>query len=154
PARGEAMNCECVSENLVFYVYDELADDARHELEQHVERCQDCALELAAVKKFRSEVAQFPAAEPSPSLLASSRMKLQEALESAEQGGWWHRFIFDPVAWLHQIRFAPALAAAIFILGFAGGIGATYEILGPKPEKVGSVLTPPALASVSGISSI
>ena len=85
------MKCEWVVENLVFYVYDELADDARHELEQHVERCQDCALELAAVKKFRSDVAQFPATEPSPSLLAASRMKLQEALESTEQGAWWHR---------------------------------------------------------------
>jgi hypothetical protein len=151
------MKCEWVQENLVFYVYDELADDARHELEQHVERCQECALELAAVRKFRSEVAEFPATEPSPSLLADSRMKLQEALESAEQGSWWHRFLFDPIAWLDQVRFAPALAAAILMLGFAGGIGATYKILGPRVVP-GPAETPPggqpSLASVSGISSI
>jgi hypothetical protein len=152
------MKCEWVQENLVFYVYDELADDARHELEQHVERCQECALELAAVKKFRSEVAEFPAAEPSPSLLAASRMKLQEALESAEQGSWWHRFLFDPIAWLEQVRFAPALGAAIFMLGFAGGIGATYKILAPRMPGSGPTVTlpgvQPSLASVSGISSI
>src|SRR5262249_44877260 len=143
-------------QNLVFYVYDELADDARHELAQHVERCQECALELAAVKKFRSEVAQFPAAEPSPSLLAASRMRLQEALEPAEPGAWWHRFMFDPIAWLHQVRFAPALAAAIFMLGFVGGIGAAYRILAPRIGSGPAMAPPtqPSLASVSGISSI
>ena len=150
------MKCEWVIENLVFYVYDELADDARHELEQHIARCQDCALELAAVKKLRSDFAQLPAADPSPSLLASSRMKLQEALESAEPGAWWQRFVFDPVAWLHQIRFAPALAAAIFILGFAGGITATYKILVPRAPEPGRKIPtpPPSLASISGISDI
>ena len=29
------MNCEWVKENVTLYVYDELADDARHEVEQH-----------------------------------------------------------------------------------------------------------------------
>jgi hypothetical protein len=151
------MNCEWVTENLVFYVYDELADDARHELEQHVERCQDCARELAGVKKLRSDFTQFPPADPSPSLLASSRMKLQEALESTEQGAWWHRFIFDPIAWLEQIRFAPALAAAIFILGFAGGIAATYKLVLPRTPEIGSrpaPAQPSALASISGISDV
>ena len=36
------------------------------------------------------------AAEPTPNLLAASRMRLQEALETAEQGGFWHRLAFDP----------------------------------------------------------
>ncbi len=30
------MKCEWVRENIVLQVYGELADDARHELEQHV----------------------------------------------------------------------------------------------------------------------
>jgi hypothetical protein len=81
-------------------------------------------------------------------------MRLQEGLESAEQGGWWSRLIFDPVHWLNQVRFAPALAAAIFIVGFAGGIGATYKMV-KAPIEVTPAPTPqPSLASVSGISSI
>lgn len=149
------MKCEWVQQNVVFYTYDELADDARHELEQHVARCKECAAELESANALRLQFAQ-PVLEPNPSFLAASRMKLQEALESAEQGGWWSRLAFDPVHWLNQVRFAPALAAAIFIIGFAGGIGATYKMVsrpaGGQVAEAGPQT--PALASISGISSI
>src|SRR5438552_6299832 len=149
------MKCEWVQQNVVLYVYDELPDDARHELEQHVARCQDCAAEREATKAFRADFAKFPPQEPSPSFVAASRMRLQEALESAEQGGWWSRLVFDPVHWLNQIRFAPALAAAVFMVGFAGGIGTTYKMV-KTPVEIPSTpaSTQPALASISGISSI
>ena len=152
------MNCEWVQQNVVLYVYDELPDDARHELEQHVARCVTCMAELSAIKSFRAGIAEPAVQEPSPSFLTESRMKLQEALESAEQGGWWSRLIFDPVNWLNQVRFAPALAAAIFIVGFAGGIGATYKMVRGNPavaenaSNTGS--SPAAMASISGISSV
>jgi len=150
------MKCEWVQPNIVLFVYDELPDDARHELEQHVARCQSCAAELESTRNFRAELVRHPVQEPSPSLLAASRMKLQDALETAEQGGWWSRVVFDPIHWLNQIRFAPALAAAIFIVGFAGGIGATYK-MGRAPQPISGIVgTPaqPALASIGGISSI
>jgi anti-sigma factor RsiW len=151
------MKCEWVQQNVVLYVYDELPDDARHELEQHVARCVTCMAELSSIKTFRTGMAKFPAQEPSPNFLTNSRMKLQEALESAEQGGWWSRFIFEPVNWLNQIRFAPALAAAIFIVGFAGGIGATYKTV--KGNGGGEVSTPApnspaAVASIAAVSSV
>jgi hypothetical protein len=148
------MKCEWVKQNIVFYVYDELPDDARHELEQHVVRCKDCAAEVASVKQLRSDFAQVPVQEPSPSFLTASRMRLQEALESAEQGGWWSRFVFDPIHWLNQIRFAPALAAAIFIFGFAGGIGVTYKMVRPPIIEGPGPAAPLSLASISGITSI
>jgi HEAT repeats/Putative zinc-finger len=148
------MKCEWVEQNVLLYVYDELPDDARHELEQHVARCKDCAAEFESVKKFRADLAQFPVREPNPSFLAASRMRLQEGLESAEQGGWWSRLIFDPVHWLNQVRFAPALAAAIFMVGFAGGIGATYKMVKTPVEVSPTSTAQPSLASVSGISSI
>lgn len=149
------MKCEWVKQNIVFYVYDELPDDARHELEQHVARCKDCAAEVESLRQLRTDFAQFPVAEPSPNLLAASRMRLQEALESAQQGGWWSRLIFDPVHWLNQVRFAPALAAAIFIVGFAGGIAATYKMIkGPEVLPNASGQAQLSLASISGINSI
>ena len=151
------MKCEWVQQNIVLYVYDEIPDDARYELEQHVSRCTGCAAELESVKKFRTDFAKSPVEEPNPSFLAASRMRLQEALESAEQGAWWQRFIFDPIAWLQQVRFAPALAAAIFIVGFAGGIGTTYKLVrNPQVEggaANGSVQTP-AQAAIGGIESV
>ena len=69
--------------------------------------------------------------EPTANLLAAARMRLQEALETAEQGGWWRRVTFDPGNWLRQVRFSPALAAVILIAGFAGGVGTAYRVMEP-----------------------
>jgi len=148
------MNCNWVQQNVVLYVYEELADDARHELEQHIARCRDCAAEVESTRKFRADFAQFPTQEPSPSFLAASRMRLQEALETAEQGGWWSRLVFDPVHWLNQVRFAPALAAAIFIIGFAGGIAATYRMIPKQVARDNGKENQVQLGSIGGIESV
>jgi len=154
------MKCEWVRENIVLHVYGELADDARHELEQHVARCADCAAELKAEQNFQALLSHDRAAEPSPNLLAASRMRLQEALETAEQGAWWHRLAFDPANWLRQISFSPALASVILILGFAGGVGTTYKLYGSHSTPIGTPLAAttsngtPTEASISGIDSV
>jgi len=123
------MRCDWVRQNILFYVYNELEDDARYEVEQHLGRCPECATELKATRKFHATLSEMPVAEPTPNLLAASRMRLQEALETTQPGGFWQRLILEPGMWLRQIRMAPALAAAIFIVGFGGGIGATYNFL-------------------------
>jgi len=153
------MKCEWVRENIVLQVYGELADDARHELEQHVERCTDCAAELKAEREFHALLANAPSLEPTPNLVAASRMRLQEALETAQQGAFWHRLAFDPASWLRQVKFSPALASAILILGFAGGVGTAYRVFpgakvanAPSPQTV--VPTVPTEAAIAGIRSI
>ena len=122
------MKCDWVRQNILFYVYNELEDDARYEVEQHLARCPECATELKATRKFHATLSET-VAEPTPNLLAASRMRLQEALETTRPGGFWQRVILEPAAWLRQIRMSPALAAVIFIVGFGGGIGATYNFL-------------------------
>ncbi|HEV2468529.1 MAG TPA: HEAT repeat domain-containing protein [Candidatus Sulfotelmatobacter sp.] len=154
------MKCEWVRENIVLHVYGELADDARYELEQHVARCADCAAELKAEQQFHELLSQDRAADPTPNLLASSRMRLQEGLETAQQGSFWSRLAFDPANWLRQVRFSPALAAAILIVGFAGGVGSTYKIYEGRPAntKVPTVANNPNPSpndtSIAGIDSI
>jgi len=128
------MKCDWVRQNVLFYVYNELEDDARYEVEQHLARCPDCANELKAARKFHSTMSQHAVAEPTPNLLASSRMRLQEALETTAQSGWWRRLVLEPGAWLRQLRLSPALASVIFIVGFAGGIAATYNFLSNRPD--------------------
>jgi len=151
------MKCEWVKENILLYVYHELADDTRYELEQHVARCADCAAELKATRKFHVTLSSLPVEEPTPNLLAASRMRLQEALETSEPGGLWQRLTFDPWVWLRQMRFSPALAAVLLIIGFAGGIGTTYSILRPSP---GTPAIPtidqvaPSESSITGIRSV
>jgi HEAT repeats/Putative zinc-finger len=149
------MKCEWVRENIALHVYGELADDARHELEQHVARCADCAAELKAEQEFHAVLSRDRAAEPSPNLLAASRMRLQEALETAEQGGFWGRLAFDPANWLRQVSFSPALASVILILGFAGGVGTSYRVIVHQTQ--GPITDPapaPAESSITGIQSI
>ena len=148
------MKCEWVQENILLHIYNELPDDARYELEQHVARCTDCAAELKAARQLHATLSQFPVEEPSPNLVTASRMRLQEELETTEQGGFWQRLVFDPGAWLRPIKLAPALAAAIFIVGFAGGIGATYQVMnGRNPVDLSSSATPTE-SSITGIQSI
>jgi hypothetical protein len=147
------MKCEWVQENILLHIYNELPDDARYELEQHVARCTECATELKATRQFHAAISQFPVDEPTPNLVASSRMRLQEALETTEQGGFWQRLVFDPGAWLRPIKLAPALTAAIFIVGFAGGIGATYQVMnGRSPVEIPAAT--PLESSITGIRSV
>ena len=154
------MKCDWVKENILFYVYNELEDDARYEVEQHLARCPECAAELKAARNFHATFSQSPVAEPSPNLLAASRMRLQEALENTAQGGLWQRLLFDPGNWLRQVRMAPAMVAVIFIVGFGGGIAATYNFTSGRPAVVDTANnTPdptisPVEASITGIRSI
>src|SRR3974390_2206084 len=128
------MNCEWVRQNVTLYLYGELADDAQHELEQHVARCQTCAAELAEQKEFQEQMSALPVEEPTASFLAASRMRLQEALEHEHpQRAWYQRLAFDPMAWLRQGRFSPALAMVIFMVGFGGGLGAMYQSMRHNP---------------------
>ena len=153
------MKCDWVRENITFYVYNELEDDARYEVEQHLARCPECATELKTVRKFHAVLSQSPVKEPTPNLLAASRMRLQEALESTTQGGFWQRLIFDPANWMRQIRLSPALTAAIFIVGFGGGVAATYNFVsGAQPTiqqtAENNAPTPINQGSITGIRSI
>jgi hypothetical protein len=150
------MKCDWVRQNILFYVYNELEDDARYEVEQHLGRCPECATELKATRKFHATLSET-VAEPTPNLLAASRMRLQEALETTRQGGFWQRLILEPTVWLRQLRMAPALAAAIFIIGFGGGIGATYNYASGRGDV--RTIEPaaqlePAQSSIAGIRSV
>ena len=148
------MNCNFFKQNVVLLVYDELPDDVLFEMRQHAERCPACREELRSAQQFRTDVDAIPALEPTPNLLAASRLRLQEALETAEQAqGWrgWRGWVFDPVDWLRQIKFSPALAAAILIVGFAGGLLTAIK-MSPAGIVQGQDLT--QQASIAGIRDI
>jgi hypothetical protein len=148
------MNCDWVRENIALHLYGELADDAQHELEQHIARCSSCTAELAEQRQFQALMNELPVEEPSASFLAASRMRLQEALEhESPRRAWYQRFAFDPTAWLRQVRFSPALATVIFMIGFGGGLGAMYESM-HRGGTVGAPLDNVQSAAIGGITSI
>jgi hypothetical protein len=149
------MNCDWMKENVVLYIYDELADDAKYEFEHHMQHCLGCRKEVESALAFKDDLAVLPVREVSPNLLTASRMKLQESLESAEQSRGFSRFFFDFAGWMHQVRMAPALTVALLMVGFAGGSLATYRMTSVHPPLTSSSVTPiTSEADVAGIESI
>ena len=152
------MNCDWVKANVIFYAYDELPDDERYELEQHVGRCGQCAAELKAIGNFKITMSSVAVPEPTPNLLAASRMRLQEALETAEPLRGWRRWILEPALWFRQIKLAPAAVALLLMIGFGGGAATTYQLVGkggPVVPPQGSPKPAPAVsASIIGIRGI
>src|SRR5215467_9107448 len=150
------MNCDWIKENVVLFIYDELPDDARFEFEQHVQRCIGCRRELDAAREFKSDMSAFPVQDVSPNFLTSNRMELQEALEHAQQQrSGWGMFVFDFAGWMHQIKLAPALTAALLIIGFAGGTITTYKIVGERTTDSGyRDKTPPVEANIAAVQSV
>ena len=150
------MNCDWVKQNAFLYAYDELADDQRFEFEQHVGRCTSCAEETKALQSLRNVMSSTPLIEPSPSLLADSRMKLQEQLELAQQERGWKRWFYDPFAMMRTMKFSPALAAVILMVGFVGGAGVAWRITQRPVDKNGSGTIPPkgTELSIAGIREI
>ena len=145
------MNCEWVKENIPSYLYDELGDDARHELEQHLTRCAGCAAEAESVRELKQAASALERIEPTPNLVTASRLRLQESLETTKQSAGWQRWVFDPGAWLQQVRFSPALAAAILMAGFTAGALATYQ-MASRSGAAGSAA--PAESAIAGIRGI
>lgn len=150
------MKCANVQDSLVLLLYGELPDDSRFQVQKHLEDCAECTHEWQDLRQFHSEANVLPALEPTPNLLASSRMRLHDALDSAEQVRGW-RLIFDPSAWLRQMQFSPALAAAILLIGFTAGGLTVWDIArtsqGPAIPGI-AVDRPPAQAAIAGISGI
>jgi hypothetical protein len=155
------MNCNWTQENVVMYIYGELADDAKFEFEQHVRHCLGCRRELDAAQEFKDGMAALPVKEISPSFLAANRMELQESLEHAEQShNIFSSLVFDATGWFHQIKLAPAMTAALLMIGFAGGVGTTYKMVEAKRPPVitsgnGPVDPPPPVeANIGTIESV
>ena len=147
------MNCEWVKTNGTLYVYDELPDDARYELEQHLAKCGSCKQEVDALREVHSVLSLHAMDEPSPNLLASSRMKFHESLEGAEQTRG-SRWTLDLAGWLHEVRFSPALAAVLLMLGFGAGIFTTFRTLphgNAASDNGPAELSTASIASIRGI---
>ncbi len=148
------MDCNWIKENVVLYIYEELADDAKYEFEQHVRQCLACKQEVESAIAFKNAMPARQVQEISPNLLAASRMKLQEALEETEQSQGWNRFIFDFAGWMQQIKLAPALAVALLMVGFTGGALTSYRLGMSRQTHDAAPQAPASEASIAGIDSI
>jgi hypothetical protein len=112
------LNCKNVAPLLVFYVCDEVSDDERERIEEHLAICKACAAQLAEEKKFHSALDAVPQTADqlgsSGILLSQCRSELEEALDDLSapplQEHW------RPFGWLRRwMALRPAWTGALLI---------------------------------------
>lgn len=117
------MNCKVAQEHIVQYIYGELPDTSCDRLERHIAQCEGCRKELQAYESLRHRLALDPLQEPSPSFLAESRIRLENALDQLPPPSPWMRLETGFFGFFAQLRAAPGMAMALAIVGL--GMGAT-----------------------------
>jgi hypothetical protein len=121
------MNCELARENIVLAVYGELPDDRAHLLEQHLAHCEPCRQEMEAISALCRAMSSAPALEPSPSLVARARLRLDEALDAMPHGGVLRRISQSFRRGVGHLQGAPVLASALVLASLAGGAWGGYH---------------------------
>jgi hypothetical protein len=149
------MNCDSAQQNIVLAQYGELPDELLHPLEQHLEGCEECRREWNAMLALSEELAHDPVIEPSPNLLAASRMRLDEALDAMPPRSVTQRFFGNAFRWFGYVQSAPALTVLLVGIGFLGGnVIARYQAA-HAPQLPTRVATTNAsqgpIANVAGI---
>jgi hypothetical protein len=149
------MKCEDVQQNIILAQYGELPDELQFPLEQHLGTCEECRREWHALIALNEDLALIPMLEPSPNLLAASRMRLDEALDAMPSRSISQRLFGNVFRWLGFLQGAPALATLLVGLGFLGGdFIARYQeahVAHLPPAVILSNTAKGAIANVSGI---
>ena len=139
------MKCETAQEIIALSVYGELPDDQGPQLEQHLLGCEACRREVEAVEALAKAMALLPVEEPSANLIARSRLRLEEAIDTLPRGSWllrgWQRFYQGA----GRLRAAPVAVSAVLVTGltvggFSGYRAGEHARTAPAPA---AVIAPP-----------
>ena len=121
------MNCANVHEHIVMAAYGELADEQVPLLERHLANCAECRQEHEQLLAMKTLAAAWPVETPSPNLVARSRTRLAEALDTLPPMHWYERL----AQWLTRtaggLQAAPAAAALLLVAGIGMGSVGGYE---------------------------
>jgi hypothetical protein len=149
------MKCEKAQQNIVLVTYGELPDEQMASLEEHLAGCKACSRELQALLAMHEALALNPVADPSPNLLASARMRLDEALDTIPPRGFIARLRSDLFGWLGHMQGAPALMTLLIGVGFLAGNFTNRYMVAHQPRLPSPVVlsntTNGTIANVSGI---
>jgi hypothetical protein len=135
------MNCELAQERIALAAYGELPDDAAHELNLHLSRCEDCRKEMRQVEALQQLMELSPVEEPSANLLARARMRLEESLDALPERSWFSRLLQSFSTGAARLRTAPIAASVVLLAGVAaGGFGGyRYALLSAKAAHTGQI---------------
>ena len=147
------MKCESARDCIVLLNYGELPDELAVGLEQHLTECKGCRADLEAVRLFEERLALLPVLEPSPNLLAQSRLRLDDELDMIPPHGFLTQLRTNFYRWLGNVQSAPALATLLLGVGFlAGNFTLRYQVAhAPKPQKAVIVTGPDGGVDKAGV---
>lgn len=149
------MTCETAQQNMMLAQYGELLDELQFSLEQHLSGCENCRREWNALQALDEVLALIPVTEPSPNLLASARVRLDEVLDTMPSRSLKSRFLSNMFRWFGTVQGAPALTTLLLGAGFLGGNLLTRYQVAHAPRLPTPVIlsntSNGAIASVSGI---
>jgi len=111
------MNCELGHEWIVTSAYGELADDKVHELQRHLSECAGCRKEQEQLLAMKVLADVLPVEEPSPNLVARSRLRLNEALDTLPPMRWYERLMQRFLNSVASLQAAPMAAALLLVAG-------------------------------------
>ncbi len=148
------MKCDWAQDQIVLQMYGELDDELAIGLERHLTSCVRCRRELEMMRGMGEQLALLPVTEPSPNLLAQSRMRLDEILDQEGEHGFGTRVRASIFRWLGVLQSAPALALLLVGVGFlSGDFVLRYRLAHVPPRLPGAVVVtnPGTIANVSEI---
>ncbi|HEX3373286.1 MAG TPA: HEAT repeat domain-containing protein [Edaphobacter sp.] len=151
------MKCQSARDCIVLLNYGELPDELAGVLEQHLIGCVDCTEELESFRSFEERLATMPVLEPSPNLLAQSRMRLDDALDLIPPHGFLTQLRTNFHRWVGNVQSAPALATLLLGVGFlAGNFTKSYQVAStPKPPEHRTVtVAHPAEGDVANVTGV
>lgn len=150
------MKCEMAKDNIILAYYGELPDELAGPLEHHVMTCDECRVELEMLQSMEVPLGAIPLVEPSPNLLAQSRMRLDDALDLIPPRGFLTRLRTNFFIWMGHVRSAPALATLLVGVGFIGGnFIERYNVSKlDHPGDKGIILQHPTEAVISNVTGI
>ena len=121
------MNCEVAHERIVLAAYGELTDEQAHELERHLAACPDCSHERQQILALQALAAVHPVIEPDANLVARSRLRLEEVLDSLPPKRWYERIGQSILRNVAGLQAAPLAAVLLLVIGAGAGTLGGYE---------------------------
>ena len=131
------MNCELAHEQIVMAEYGELSDDAAHELSRHLAICPDCGRERETLRAIKLLADTHPLSEPEANLMARSRLRLEEALDTLPPRRWYERVARYMGNSFARLQSAPVAAALMLVIGGAAGALGGYYVSQSHVAKAG-----------------
>lgn len=149
------MKCEIAQQNMVFAGYGELHDEQIDGLEEHLAGCETCRTELEALRALEETLALHPMLEPSPNLLAQSRMRLDEELDLIPRHGLLTHMRGLFFGSLANMQGSPALTVLLVGVGFFGGyFTLRYQVAHQPRPSAPTIMTKETDSTIANISGI